>query len=177
MGDFDRFVFNPPQVCIPIITMAPTPRERAPFEKRKPSPGNRSPANKTPKPSLSRNSPPKPRRAQEKMGTAHQARSSDRSSPLRLRRHLSRRRLHHRAEGDSQNLDSSRKKKKRLALATRALATDFRPRHLSEYLDTRTAGLSFHTHPPGGDTPQPPSPVCSSSATLTRTQSGCTVPS
>ena len=84
------------------------------------------------------------------MGTAHQARSSDRSSPLRLRRHLSPRRLHHRAEGDSENLDSSRKKKKRLALATRALVTDFRPRHLSEYPDTRTAGVPFHTHPPGG---------------------------
>ena len=38
----------------------------------------------------------------------------------------------------------------RLSLATRALATDFRPPHLSEYPDTRTAGVSLHTHPPGG---------------------------
>ena len=54
------------------------------------------------------------------------------------------------AKRDSENLGSSREKKKRLAPATRALATDFRPRHLSEYPDTRTAGLSLHTHPPGG---------------------------
>ena len=40
-------------------TWAPTPRERAPFEKGKTSPCNRSPANKTPKPNLSRSCPPK----------------------------------------------------------------------------------------------------------------------
>ena len=55
-----------------------------------------------------------------------------------------------RAEGDSENLGSSRIKKTRRALATRALATDFRPRHLSEYPDTRTVGVSLHTHPSGG---------------------------
>ena len=87
-------------------TWAPTPRERAPFEKGKTAACNHSPANKTPKPTLSRTCPPKSvPRAQEKMGTAHQAhqaRSSDRPSPVRLRRHLSRHRLHHRAKGDSE---------------------------------------------------------------------------
>ncbi len=95
----------------------------------------------------------KARRAQKKMGTAHQAhqaRSSDRPSPVRLRGYLSRHRLHYRAQGDSENFGSSRNKKKRLALATRALATDFRKTHLSEYPDTRTLGVFLHFHPPGG---------------------------
>ena len=109
----------------------------------------------------------------------HQARSSDRPSPVRLRRHLSRHRLHHRTKGDSENLGSSRKKKKkkRLAPATRALATGFTPRHLSEYPDTRTAGVFLqHPTPPAGDTSQPPCPGCLSFATLTTTHSDCTAP-
>ena len=137
-------------------TWAPTPRERAPFEKGKTALCNRSPANKTPKPTLSRTCPPKSvPRAQKKMGTAHQAhqaRSSDRPSPVRLRRHLSRHRLHHRAKGDSENLGSSRKKKKkkRLPPATRALVTGFTPRHLSVTPTPDGRSVSSTPNSPGG---------------------------
>ena len=41
----------------------------------------------------------------------------------------------------------------------------------------QTLGLRRSGPPPAADTPQPPCPVCSSSATLTRTQSDCTAPS
>ncbi len=60
-------------------TWAPIPRERAPIEKGKTSPCNRSPANKTPNPSLSRNCPPTSAPRSGKDRTAHQARSSDRA--------------------------------------------------------------------------------------------------
>ena len=49
-------------------TWAPTPRERAPFEKGKTAPCNRSPANKTQKPALSRSCPPKSVPRSEKVG-------------------------------------------------------------------------------------------------------------
>ena len=80
------------------------------------------------------------------MGTAHQARPSDRSSPGRLRRHLSRRRLHHRAEGDLENLGSSRRKKNATRTATRALCTDFRPRHFVR-IHRHENGRSVFSHP------------------------------
>ena len=68
---------------------------------------------------------------------------------MRLRRRLSRRRLHHRAEGDSENLGSSRRKKKRLALATRALATGFTPRHLSDTPTPDGRSVSSRPNSPG----------------------------
>ena len=49
-------------------TWAPTPRERAPFEKEKTAVCNHSPANKTPKPTLSRSCPPKSVPRSEKDG-------------------------------------------------------------------------------------------------------------
>ncbi len=86
-------------------------------------------------------------RAQKKMGTAHQARSSDRSSQVRWWRSATRHLLHYRAEGDSQNLGSSRKTKPRLAPATRALATGFRGRHLFDTPTRDGWSGSSHTSP------------------------------
>ena len=86
----------------------------------------------------------------EKDGHSSSSSSGAFIRPMRLRGYLSRHRLHYRAQGDSENFGSSRNKKKRLALATRALATDFRKTHLSEYPDTRTLGVFLHFHPPGG---------------------------
>ena len=106
------------------------PRSKSISPKGKTSPCNRSPANKTPKPSLSRSCPPKSAPRSEEDGH-----SSSSSSGAFIRPTLS---------GDSENLGSS------LALATRALATDFRPRHLSEYPDTRRPNCLFTPIPPAG---------------------------